>query len=90
MTTISERKHARFYINKNPDTFQKSRNFALRFCIQQSRHIRLRNFHEIFEIGIYIQKHDTLRYMTYIYIYKSRHFAKIKTICVTFLYIQKS
>ena len=43
-------------IYKNPDTFQKARQFPLRFYIQKALHLTLRDFHEIFEVGIYIQK----------------------------------
>ena len=54
MTAIIERQRARLYaqktkkirnvfISKKPDTFQKARQFPLRFYIQ------LRDFHEIFE-----------------------------------------
>ena len=32
------------------------------------------------------KNHDTLCYVKFIYIQKSGHFAKIKTICLTFLY----
>ena len=44
------------FIYKKPDTFQKARQFPLRFNIQKSIHLTLRDFHEIFEVGIYIQK----------------------------------
>ena len=37
------------------DTFQKARQFPLRF-IYKAIHLTLRDFHEIFEVGIYIQK----------------------------------
>ena len=73
---------------KKPDTFQKSRQFLLRFYIQKAIYLTLRDFHEIFEVGIIYQKHDTLRYVTFLYT-KDRHFAKSKTICDTF-YTQKS
>ena len=67
MTAILERQRARLYtqkakkiakrfIYKKPDTFQKARQFPLRFCIQKAIHLTLRDFHEIFEVGIYIQK----------------------------------
>ena len=48
---------------KKPDTFQKSRQFPLRFYIQKAINLTLRDFHEIFEVGIYIQKvsHFALR-----------------------------
>ena len=45
----------------------------------------LLNFHEIFEIGIYT-KSMTLCVTWRFYIEKARHFAKIKTICDTFIY----
>ena len=67
MTAIIERQRARLYtqkakklpnvfIYKKPDTFQKARQFPLRFYTQKSIHSTLRDFHEIFEVGIYIQK----------------------------------
>ena len=67
MTPISKKQRARFYIyktqkmrnvfiflQKKPDTFQKARQFPVRFYSQKVVHLTLRNFHEIFEIGIYI------------------------------------
>ena len=67
MTSIIERQRARLYtqkakklrsvfIYKKPGTFQKARQFPLRFYIQKAIHLTLRDFHEIFEVGIYIQK----------------------------------
>ena len=67
MTAIIERKRPRLYtqkakklryvfIYKKQDTFQKARQFPLRFYIQKAIHLTLRDFHEIFEVGIYIQK----------------------------------
>ena len=64
MTAIIERECPRLYtekakklrnvfIYKKPDTFQKARQFPLRLYIQ---HLTLRDFHEIFEVGIYTQK----------------------------------
>ena len=44
------------FIYKKIHTFQKARQFPLRFYIQKSIHLTLRNFHEIFEVGISIQK----------------------------------
>ena len=43
-----------FYIQK-PDTFQKARQFQIRFYIQKAIHLTLRDFHETFEFGIYIK-----------------------------------
>ena len=67
MTAIIKRQRACLYtqkakklrndfIYKKPDTFQKARQFPLRFYIQKAIHLTLRGFHEIFEVGIYIQK----------------------------------
>ena len=66
MTAIIERQRARLYTQKakklrnvrykKPDTFQKARQFPLRFYIQKAIHLTLRDFHEIFEVGIYTQK----------------------------------
>ena len=88
MTPISERQRARFYIYKNqkdcetfiykyknPDTLQKSRQSALRFYSQIDIHFRLHDFHEIFEIGIYIYTKIMTLCVTYrFYIRKARHF----------------
>ena len=68
MTAIIERQRTRCYIHKkqnkqpnvfiykNPHTFQKDREFPFRFYMQKAIHFTLRNFHEIFEVGIFIQK----------------------------------
>ena len=67
MTAIIERQRGRiykqkakksknFFIYKKPDTFQKARQFPLRFYIQYAIHLTLRGFHKNFEVGIYIQK----------------------------------
>ena len=67
MTVIIERQRARLYtqkakklrnvfMDKKPDTFQKARQFPLIFYIQKAIHLTLRDFHEIFAVGIYIQK----------------------------------
>ena len=67
MNAIIERQSARFYIQKakkllkvfvykNPDTFQKGRQFPLRFYTQKAIHFTLRDFDENFQVGIYIQK----------------------------------
>ena len=79
------------YIHKQQENFQKARQFALRFYSQEARHFTLRNFHESFEIGIYIYtRRMTLCVMWGFYIQNARHFAKIKIICVLSFYIQKS
>ena len=47
----------RFFFNiQKQNTFQKARQFPLRLFIQKAIHLTLRDFHEIFEVGILIQK----------------------------------
>ena len=70
----------RFYIPK-ARPFAKSKTILVIFYIQKSKHFTLRNFHEIFDVAICIQKHDILLYVTF--------FAKSKTIFVT-VYMQKA
>ena len=50
------KKHSEMFLYKKPDTFQKARQFPLRFYIQKAIHLTLRDFREIFEAVIYIQK----------------------------------
>ena len=63
------KKFRNVFIYKNPDTFQKAIQFPLRFYIQKATHLTFRDFHEIVEVGIYIQKalHFALRE---VFIYK--------------------
>ena len=68
MTAISERQRSRFYIYKNKikllkvfifkkgDTLQESVQFPVCLYIQKSRHFTLSDFHDFFEVGIYIQE----------------------------------
>ena len=67
MTAIVERQRACLYtkkakkllnvfIYKKPHTFQKARQFPLRFYLQKALYLMLRDFHENFEVGIYIRK----------------------------------
>ena len=67
MTAIIERQRARLYTkskkncetllySKKPDTFQKARQFPLRFHIPKAIHLTLQDFYESFVVGIYIQK----------------------------------
>ena len=44
------------FIYKKQDTFQKARQFPLRFYIQKAIFLTFRDFDEIFEVGIYIKK----------------------------------
>ena len=55
--------------------FSKSTTIFVSFYLQKARQLPLNDFHAIFEIGTFIQKHDTLRYMTFIYT-KSRRLRK--------------
>ena len=68
MTAITKRQRTRFlytkeakkncemfFMYKTPDTFEKSKQFPLRFNIQKAIHLTLPDFHEIFEVCIYIQ-----------------------------------
>ena len=41
---------------KNIDTLQKARQFALRFIYKKPDTLRYAICHEIFEVGIYVQK----------------------------------
>ena len=50
---IKSKKIWKLFIYKKPDTFQKARQFPLRFFIQKAIHLTLRDYHEIFEVGIY-------------------------------------
>ena len=97
MTAIIERQRARLYtqkakklrnvfIYKNPDTFQKARQFPFRFYIQKATHLTLRDFHEIFEVGICIQKawHFALRD---VFIYKNLDTSqKARQFAIRFIY----
>ena len=50
------KKIAKRFLYKKPDTFQKARQFPLRFYIQKAIHLTLRDLHENFQVYIYIQK----------------------------------
>ena len=79
MTAIIERQRTRFYMHKNQkqlrnvfiykksDTFQKARQFTLGFYIQKAIHLTLQEFHEILKLPFIYKKHDTLRYVTFLY-----------------------
>ena len=54
--TQKAKKMRNVFIYKKPDTFQKARQFPLRFYIQKATHLTLRDFHRFFEVGIFIQK----------------------------------
>ena len=82
------------FIYKTPDTSQKARQFLLRFYIQKARHFTFCNFHENFEVGIYIQKAWYFA-VREVFIYKIQTlrkkqdnlryvlYTKIRTLCIT-------
>ena len=77
MTVISERQCARFYIYKkqnNCQTFlytkiqtlcKKQDSFPFVFMYKMQGTLLYAIFHENVEIGFYIKKYDTLRYVTF-------------------------
>ena len=79
ITAIIERQRPRFYIHKKqkqlpnvflhkkPDTFQKPRQFLLRFIYKKPYTFRYGFFLKCFEVRIYLQKHDTLRNVTFLH-----------------------
>ena len=84
MYTESKKITKRFYVQKSRH-FTERKTICVMFYIQRARQFMLRHFSYFFEIGIYT-KIMTLLVMWHFYIQKPRHFAKSKTICVTFLY----
>ena len=83
MTAIIERQRACLYtqktkkmpnvfIYKNPDTFQKARQFPLRFYIQKEI------FMKFLKLAFIYKKHDTLRYVTFLYTKKLVTFQKVR------------
>ena len=99
MTASIEKRRARFihkkqrklwniFMYKNPETFQKARQFPFRFYIQKAIHFTLRDFSWNFLSWHLYTKIMILCVMWRLYIQKARHFAKNKTICDTFLYIK--
>ena len=102
MTAIGKRQLVRLYniykkgkklrnvfISKTPDILQKERQFPLRFYSQKARNFTLRDFHENFEYGIYIQKtwHFALRDD---FIYKKPETSKKRRQFALRFYIQKA
>ena len=99
MTSISEIKLAYFIYTKRKEIairfyIQKARHFAksmtipVTFLYKNKITLFPPIFHEIFEVGIYIQKAWHFSLCEFL-IQKFRHITKRKTICVRF-YIQKS
>ena len=74
------------FILKKPDTYQKTRQFPLRFYIQKSIHFTLRDLSWNFWIWHLYPKSMTFWVTWHFYIQKARHFAKSKTIYDSFLY----
>ena len=78
MTAIIERQRARLYtqkakqlpnvfIYKKPDTFQKTRQFPLRFYIQKQYTWHYGIFMKFLMLVYIYKKHDILRYVTFLY-----------------------
>ena len=65
--TKSKKKLRNVFIYKKPDTFQKARQFPLRFYTQKAIHWRYGIFMEFLKLEFIFKKHDTLRYVTFIY-----------------------
>ena len=79
MTAISERQRAHFYI------YKKQKNAKLLY-IQKARHFTLRTYSwKFWSWHLYKKTHSNLRDVKFLYT-KSRHFAKSRKICITFLY----
>ena len=55
-TQKAKKKMGNIFIYKKPHTNQKARQLPLRFQIQKAILLTVRDFHEIFQVGIYIQK----------------------------------
>ena len=96
---INERQRARLYIyikqNKMRNViyiqisrhFVNSKTICVAFLFTKAWHFTLRNFHEFFEIGIYIYTKSMTLFVTWrFYIQKYTHFEKFKTIWITFFY----
>ena len=73
------------FIYKKLDTFQKARQFLLRFYIQKPYTWHYGNIMNFLKLALIYKKHDTLRYVTFLCT-KARHFTKSKTIWDTLLY----
>ena len=74
-----------FYI-KNARHFAKSKTICVTFlCTKIMLLYVTQFFKENVKLAFIHKKHNTLRYVTFLNT-KSRHFAKIKTICVTVLF----
>ena len=81
-----QRKMRNVFIYKMPDTLKKAIQFPLRSYIQKSIHFTLSAFSWKCWSWHFYTKSMTLCVTCRFYIQKARHFAKSKTICVTFLY----
>ena len=62
-----KKKFRNVFIYKKPNTLQKDRKFCSDILYKNQDTLCYAVFHEIFEVGIYIQKYDTLRYVTFLY-----------------------
>ena len=77
------------FIYKNPDTVQKARQFPLRLYIYKAIQLTLLDFHEIFEVDMFIQKAWRFA-LRNVFIYKNLGTSqKARQFAIRF-YIQKS
>ena len=90
LTRIKQKNDTFIYINKKTDTLQKARQFALHFYSQKSRHLKLRDFRELFEIGIYIYTKIMTLCVTGRFLYKKPDTLKKARQSVLHFYSQKS
>ena len=82
-----QKKLRNVFIYKKPDTFQKARQFPLRFYTQKAIHWRYGIFMKFLKLAFIFKKHDTLRYVTFIYS-KSMTLRKKQDNLLSFLYTQ--
>ena len=75
----------RFYI-KSQTLFKELDNSRYVFIYKTSYTLRYGVFHEIFVVGIFIQKASQSALRDVFYIQRAKNFAKTKTVCDTFLY----
>ena len=75
-------------IYKKPDTLQKARQFALRFYWQKARHFTSRNYlWSFWNRHLYIyKKHDTSRFVTFLYAKSQTLQKKQDKFCYFFIY----
>ena len=97
--TLKSKTIAKLFLHKKPYTFQKARQFPLRFYLQKAIHLTLRDFYEFLKLAFIYKKHDTLRQVTFLYtksqtLRKKQNnlryvlYTKIRHFCVTRFFIE--